>query len=89
MTEFGFGSSNFLLDEDLDKKTAAPPPGFKPRRSSIYAGAERVPVKVQPEEDDYEEVFYLQKLQASMQGYFKNKAPVPVSVPVFHYIGLF
>jgi hypothetical protein len=78
---YGFGSSNFLLSEDLESRTAAPAPGVKPRRSSIYAGAERIPMKIkkQPEEDD-EEVKYMQKLQASMSGYFKNKQPPAVQV---------
>jgi hypothetical protein len=81
--DFGFGCSSFLLEVDLDKKTAAP--GIKPRRSSIYAGAERVPLK-QPDEqqDEDAEMQYLQKLNASMQGYFKTRPVPPPVVKVFY-----
>ena len=76
-----------FTDSDFD----AIAPQAKPRRSSIYAGAERVAVKSfsrEEEADDEDDVEYLQKLQASMQGYFKNKLlnqPAPAAtVCIYH-----
>lgn len=68
-----FGSSDFLKQDNLDQTSKFNAP-VKPRRSSIYAGAERVPVK--NDEAALDEIEYLQKLQRSMQGYFSQKKQV-------------